>query len=228
MNKQWQYISENGDQAVSLISDDSVVFYIDDLNKEVVADIVKLWNSGADVNTIQKTLDKDPRVTLDESDYVVEQIENWIQLNPPVEGDQIAANVQIGVDTMTPNEVANTLTTIAEQITNKQTDMIEDTTQIAERQQLIDSVTKPLSLSADGKKSRTPRTTTVRSTGKVDTKDLVAAMKEKITLIEYVDNAIADIELPEALSKSAREILIQMQKAIDTAKGEAIQSIQAL
>lgn len=77
------------------------------------------------------------------------------------------------------------------------------------------------------KKTRTRVAKTV-TTGKVDTKILIAGMKEKVAVIEWVDGAYPDSDIPTPLSAKAREVLIKLQKDVETAKSAAIQSIQSL
>lgn len=81
--------------------------------------------------------------------------------------------------------------------------------------------------SVDGKRTRTKQV--AKTPGKVDAKSVIASMKEKVCLLEYLDAEIKDFELPTAgVSAKAREILIKLQKSIEQAKNVTITEIQNL
>ncbi len=63
--------------------------------------------------------------------------------------------------------------------------------------------------------------------GKVDAQSLVEKMQEQIKVILQI--ATVTVEIDNAgLSPKAREVLIQLQKSVETAKEVAIQSIQQI
>lgn len=75
----WTY--KNNDDAVRTEKGE-LVFYIDGMSPDVITKVVRMYNEGKAVKEIQKYLDKDePMCTLDEADYVIGEIENWLTLN---------------------------------------------------------------------------------------------------------------------------------------------------
>jgi len=58
--------------------------------------------------------------------------------------------------------------------------------------------------------------------------NLIEDYKEKIRLIEWVSECTTIYNLPDDLSKTGRDILIQLQKEIEAAKNKAIDLIQKM
>lgn len=209
--KQYQYTPETGDNTISEVGTDDIVLYVDDINKEVVAKVVELHNEGKSIQDIQKILDKDERVTLDEADFIVEQLTAYEKLS---EGS--GTQYHVGIDPIKADTVAMGsviyIKTPAEQLPITE----------AKPQTRGEKAAATRKANSTGKvKSATP------GTKAIDAKSLVALMKEKIELVEYV----AAIEIPEIATpanKDAREIVIALQKAIEQAKNSAIVAIQEL
>lgn len=204
-------------------NEDRLVFYVDDLNEQVVEEVVDLWNKNKEIKVIQGHLDKSVLCTSEETEYLMEQIGNYEKgVASTTEGDKIAENIKIGMDTLTPHEVAETLTAIV-----NSAPVIREVPSTNIAAILPGFATEPGTPAPLEKKGR-KQAPAVRTGGKVDAKDLIASMREKIALIEWIDEAILDMNLPEALNKGAREILIALQRDVEKAKETAVQNIQNL
>src|ERR1035437_2297836 len=80
-NKELLFQPDLGDKAISDTNGD-VVLYIEDIKIEAITHIVEMWNENKTVKEIQHWLDKEAKgVTLDESGYIVEQLEAWCKLS---------------------------------------------------------------------------------------------------------------------------------------------------
>ena len=220
MRSLWIYSAS--DKAIK-DAESRVVLYSDDMNEEVLQDVCKQWNTNKSLDVIQGFLDRSNLCTSEETEYLMEQIGNYEKgVASTTEGDKIAENIKIGMDTLTPHEVAETLTAIV-----NSAPVIREvpSTNIAA---IIPGFSTEPGTPAPLEKRGRKQTPAVRTGGKVDAKDLIASMREKIALIEWIDEAIPDMNLPEALNKGAREILIALQKAVEVAKDTAVQNIQNL
>lgn len=212
----WVYDKANGDQAIS-DNEGGIVVYPEDIKQEILEEVVTMWNTGSTLKEVVRYIDdlgddKDSDMTKDEAEYLIEQIEAWYKLSgdtgteketvsAPIVGDQLP-----GTDA---KEAANLQQKAAE-------------AGITKEQSRGEKAAATRKANSTGKvKSATP------GTKAIDAKSLVALMKEKIELVEYV----AAIEIPEIATpanKDAREIVIALQKAIEQAKNSAIVAIQEL
>jgi group I intron endonuclease len=219
MNKKWEYDPLNGDKAIS-DSDGSIVLYTEDIKPEVIAVVVEKWNAGTSVKDIQKWLYKEAEgVTLDESDYIVEQLESWIKLS----GDTGTAEPAVTKAPVVGNQLPDT--------TEKVEDVKSETQKLMEETAKLQGVTlsrgEKAAATRKANQASKPKSATPGNKA-VDAKSLVEKMKEQIALIEWIDGALPAMELPSALSKDAREVLITLQKTIETAKTVAVMTIQEL
>lgn len=74
----WTY--KNGDDVRT--EEGKTVFYTDQMSPLVIGNVVRMYNEGKTIKEIQKYLDKDELMcTLDEADYLIEEIENWLKIN---------------------------------------------------------------------------------------------------------------------------------------------------
>jgi hypothetical protein len=201
---QWQF-NKNEDNAIST-TDESIVMYIEDINRDVVSDMVGLWNSGKTIKEIEKELSKDNRVTDNEIDYIIEQSSNWEKLNGTVttENGAISAGVGVITDTIPYKSGIDPIVQTEEKLADVQ--------------------------KKAGTTKRAPRTAPVKqSTKMVSVEEIVAKMKEQILCIEYLNTISIDAdEFPANVGKAAREVLIEFQKEIESTKNLAIAAIQQL
>jgi len=219
-NKQvFEYLPLEGDQAVHV--GDEIVFYVEDIKPEAIAIVVQMWNEGSTVKDIQKWLDKAEGVTMEESDYVVEQIESYLKLS----GDTGTAepDVEKKLDPQVTETIAKEL-----KKDEPDTQVIQEALQSEIGKVVAPELSRGEKAAATRKANQAskPKSATPGSKA-VDAKSLVEKMKEQIALVEYVSN----IEIPEIVTpanKDARDIVITLQKAIEQAKNNAIQSIQDL
>jgi len=178
----------------------NVVLYSDDISEEVLKQVCQMWNTKATANAISGFLDRSPLCTQEESEYIMEQLGVYEKSLQNVEP------VQENVERKLTAEEVPLVKTIVGADTNG------------------NIITEILP-----KKTRTKPTPAVKSGGKVDAKDMVAKLQEQIDLIQYVDGVCAaDKPVGVQISKSGREILIQLQKDIEKAKETAVQAIQQL
>lgn len=79
--KQWQYNPNEGDNAVSEVGTEDIVYYVDTILPEVTTEVVNDWNNDVPLEVILKKLHKDvDRVSPDEYEYMNEQINAFINL----------------------------------------------------------------------------------------------------------------------------------------------------
>ena len=218
------------DNAVSESGTDEIVMYIQDMSRDVMVELVEKWNSGTSVKEVGKWLDRDTRVTLDECDYIVEQIEKWIQVQDNSLPEWVTSTAaspvvkEVPDAPMTVQELAETVVNVIE--TNKQ------------EAHMIEDVAEKAPAPVEKKQTRTPRTVApAKSNGKVlSSEDAVKALKlqqekiqKQLTMIEFVDSStVAEQEFPEMLSKDGIELLIRYGKDQQKLKSEYITAIQNL
>lgn len=172
--KKWLFNPAAGDTTIAAEGTDEIVMYIEDLNKEVVSHIVEMHNTGSSVEEIHKFLDKDLRVTLEESDYVVEQILTFQKLYEDEESTVIVPEAEVSKEP-------------------------------AATQEKVTSTRKKREVKAQ-----------VAATDKVITpEDYIELLKEKIVLCEVIGGAKLP-EIPTGVSKSSRELMIELNKEYKT------------
>jgi len=203
MRTLWSY--EKSSKAIK-DSEDRLVMHIDDVNEDVVGEVVKMWNLNKDLKLVQSYLNRSNLCTSEETEYLMEQIGNYEKsLKDVSEGDQIAENIKIGVETLVPEPGPK----------------VEKSLQ----DRLVDHV------NSNPTKKRQPRNTTVvKSSGKaMSAVEIVERLKEQILCIEYLNGISVDGDgFPANIGKAAREVLIGFQKEIETTKNLAITAIQQL
>jgi len=194
----------------------NVVMFSDDISEEVLKSVCQMWNTKATDNAIQGMLDRSPLCTTEESEYIMEQLgvyEKSLKEAP-----------------MTPVEVAETLTAIAQETvpTQKGQGIPGSTTEYAPI--ITGTYANPVE-----KKTRT-KPAPARSTGKVlSSEDAVKALKlqqekvqKQIACIEWLDSSTVEQEFPDGLQKDAIEMLIRYGKDLAKMKSEYIAAIQQL
>src|SRR3954465_2518984 len=72
-----EYSKELG--AVISSEGNSVVYYVEDINPEVIESVIEMWNDGRELSEITDKLAKrfDDICTAEEREYIQTQIENW-------------------------------------------------------------------------------------------------------------------------------------------------------
>lgn len=195
----WSYNPDQGDNAISEVEDGDIVIYPDNINKEVLVEVVQMWNDNKSVADIREVLDKHESVTLDEADFVIEQIESYIKL-----GDkQIEKNgtTEIGV----------VGAAIAEAVLRK-----EEASKL------------PVVEGSKVKKTRQPRTTVTGATnGTVNPDDYLKQLEEKMVLTKALIGVVLP-EIPTGVSKVGREILIELHKQHSILIANCIANIQKM
>lgn len=102
------------------------------------------------------------------------------------------------------------------------------------KKELIAKVTVP-SITSEGQKGtvkvtkRAPRNKAAKQVVKSGSaEEIIAKMKEQITLIEYVNKTAMSQVMPDKLNKTGRELLLAMDKEITQLKNKYINQIQKL
>ena len=183
--QKWK-IAQNGNVA---LEDGTEVFDTDNINPEALQDLCDDWNSGMSNEKIKSNLEKDDRLTGDEVDYIMEQIEIW-------EDKQIE------------ELVANVETVVEEPVYIAAVDPIQKTE---------NEGTAIVTVEKKQRKPRQARTTPVTSGSKsISAEDYIAQLQEKIELVRILDTMKADIELPETMSTKGKNLLLEVEKSINS------------
>lgn len=205
MRNKWSY-----DAQAKAIQDyqDRLVLYSDDINDQVLQEVCQMWNGNEDVKQIQKVLDKSDLCTIEESDYIMEQIGNY-QQQVPVTSEAVRQEEEFQ--------------DINDKVYPKEAKMTEEK---------IEPVVKK-----QRKTREVPSVKNVSSGKILSSEDVIKQLKAQqektnklISAIEWIDcstNGVND-EMPEGLHKEAIELLIKYSKEIARIKSEYIQQMQAL
>lgn len=191
--KLWSY---NAQAKAVEDADNTLVMYGDDISDKLLHEVVNMWNGNEDLKQIQKMLDNSPLCTTEESDYVMEQIQNYEKQLSTVE-ETIMKPVQGNVINKT--EDSSTLKPAAD-------------------------VGSPVKKERKQRQVTAVKTSTSKS---ISADELLVKMKEQIRCIEHILTISVEIDV-EGLSKAARDIMIGIQKEIETVKQMAIVAIQQL
>jgi len=214
---QWSYNSKT-DSAI-LSGTGTVVLYVEDIKPEVIAELIQMHNTGSSTEQIQKWLDKHPDVTMDESDYIVEQIQNYMATNKNVETEKIYETVLPNGNKIIEKEdkkytedAANSINTIPN---------IQPTVG-----NIADTATNQEQKADKPKQTRAKRTTGT-TTGKVSAEDLIKALQDKIELLQVFDN-LESPDIPAGISKPGRELMQEFQKEYDGLIGKYLETISKM
>jgi len=214
---QWSYNSKT-DSAI-LSGTGTVVLYVEDIKPEVIAELIQMHNTGSSTEQIQKWLDKHPDVTMDESDYIVEQMNNYLATNKNVETEKIYETVLPNGNKVIDKEdkkytedAANSINTIPN---------IQPTVG-----NIADTATNQEQKTDKPKQTRTKRSTGT-TTGKVSAEDLIKALQDKIELLQ-VFNAMEAPEVPSGVNKVARELIIEFQGEYEALVGKYLETISKM
>lgn len=200
--KIWSFNPHEGDHAVTAKSADpnatdgeDVVFYIDDLNPEVVTKVVEMYNADKTTQEIDAYLKDEERCTQDEREFIIEQIANYLKIT----------SVEASGSVSTENGAVGTLNVSAPNQTPKEEKKGE---------QVIPPTPPPQQSTPDPVvKTRQKRSPVAPSGGakKASAAERVKLYEDKIALIKLLDTA-ETIEIPTGLGKEARDIMQEFQK----------------
>lgn len=206
--KQWQYNPNEGDNAVSEVGTEDIVYYVDTILPEVTTEVVNDWNNDVPLEVILKKLHKDvDRVSPDEYEYMNEQIKAFINL-VSTESETIIdmPEEQTGVETGTGKPEGAPIVNSA-----------------LEANTVTPEPDKPTE-----RKQRAPNKP--KTTGKaVSAAEVIALLQEKLELTQYIGNiTVEDVPVGTKMSAKGREALTGLNKAIENLKVEAILTIIAM
>lgn len=243
--KQYQYTPEAGDNAISEIGTDDIVLYVDDINKDVAHMVVQLHNEGKSIQDIQKILDKDERVTLDEADFIVEQLAAYLKISEKGLNDQESTELKSAHDKL----IGDRLSGIDEKAKDQKYKELDKVMgEIGHTQEEIDAsykaVEKPLTETKPqtrGEKAAATRkanegTKKIGTGGKAISAasviDKLKAQAERATkliaMVGYIEETSTGAEFPEGLVKDQIELLVKFTREVEKLKGEYINQIQEL
>lgn len=211
-NKKFAFNPFEGDKAVSCEED--IVFYIDDIKPEIITTVVEMYNSGSSVEAIGKYLDKADGVLLEESEYITEQISNYLKLA----GDtQEETPVQVEVVTVKATK---------ESEIGKIDPVTTEEKKIVIKGQEENPVNIPAKV--DGRKNRQPRTAQVSATTKVQSpEDYLKLLEEKMLLTKTLATIQAP-EIPIGVSKQGRELMLELNKEMTGMISKFMEKIQTM
>lgn len=225
--KQYQYNPEYGDNAISEVGTDDIVLYVDDINKEVVAKVVELHNKGKSIQDIQKILDKDERVTLDEADFIVEQLIAYEKLS---EGSGTQYSNE-NTETVTIPVEADGTVTIGNVTYTASPGVIEVKMQVPvqDKPQTRGEKAAATRKANEGAKKTGTGGKAVSAASVIDKLKAQTERAEKlILLVGYVDQLDTSTPFPEGLVKDQIELLVKFTREVEKLKGEYINQIQEL
>jgi hypothetical protein len=188
-----------------------VVFYIDDLNPEVIAKIVEIQNANPDGDfrtQVDEYLANEDRCSPDEREFVLEQIDSYIKLSKASAEE---------VNNATPQQPAHQGPSETPDSTGGNTAGAGIGTDGGAKQN-----EKPAGQTG-GRGSRTGNTggrtggsTTRTSSNRTESaEELIKSLEDKIALIKLLDG-VKPVEIPAGLNKTAREIMIDLQREHQT------------
>jgi len=182
-----------GDNSIIEKETGDVVMYGDDVVPEVLSNVVEMYNKGKSIREIDQYLLDEKLSTQEEREFIVENINNYINM----EGQ------------MTPVEVAETLTAMVNNTTT--VDEIPGTNIAAILPGFATEPGTPAPVEKQ-KKTWTRRSADIKSTVKMQsTEDFIKVMQEKIEMAKMLDS-IELPELPGSMTKVNRDVMVEFQK----------------
>jgi hypothetical protein len=213
--QRWEYCTEGNyaSGAIVNVENGEIVLYRDDISVDTIVEIVALYNSGSNTKDIEKFLKEDTRITDDEADAVLEQIELYLKLSTQPLKD-VVSEPFVG-DVLEPKDPeAETL----------KSDIIK---LAAENKDKPDEKPKRVI-------NRTPKSPTATGSKKVSAEDAIEKLKvqqaqiqEKMILIQIAQE-LALPEAPAEMSKHVRDLWLNFSKKYDNLIGEFITEIQIM
>lgn len=171
------------------------VFMTEDINHDAIKSLVTQYNEEYSLNRIKGNLEQDERLTGDEVDYIMEQLELFEESNSNA-GDSIVAPWTEEV-ILNPNP---TIITIP-----------KDTLQKGDTVHIEYNSIGEVAIEKKERKTRQPRTVNpVTGNGKktLTPQEYILVLQEKMDLTKLLSNTIAP-EIPEGLTKSGRNLMIE-------------------
>lgn len=195
--KQWQYNPELGDQAISEVETDNVVLYVDDVNPEVITQVVEMHNEEYSLKRIFEHLNNDERVTPDEVEFLMEELEKYEELEKKA-GTEKEAPFPLNLEEQSTEPKIEKNMAIYGDVAHTNDETIAATQLQQEGQTVVSKRGKRGTGNTTGKK-------------KMSLEDMIQEMESKIELAKVFQN-IPEIPFPENMSKSARDLMLRFQK----------------
>lgn len=187
--KKWVYSQENN----CIVEEDTgeVIIYGDDVNHEVVAEIVRIYNDTQSILNIDMYLLNEERCSQDEREFIMENITNYIKMENQNQSNIFPNNL----DTMTEKETVDVLHNIIIGTEPASTPVQQPVVEEKQKRQWTRRVT-------DGKSPVfKPQST----------EDFIKVMQEKIEMARMLD-AVTLPEIPGSMTKGNRDIMVEFQK----------------
>ncbi len=190
MANKWIYNAET-DSAIIEENTEEVVLYVNDVHPEVISKVVEMHNEEYSNRKIQTMLEGDERVTPDETEYIMEQVEAWDE----VQQSQPAVTIAPTGDT-TGNVVVIDAAVVMKLKEEGESPLVP----VVER------------------KKRGPNKPSTATTGKkkVSVENLeqsieeqIKALQEKKALIAVLKN-VPSIDIPEDLTTAGKKIMVAL------------------
>ena len=226
--QKWSFDPNDGDSAVKENSE--LVFYIDDLNPEVIAKIVEIQNANPDGDfrtQVDQYLEGEDKCSPDEREFVLEQIDTYIKLvqaTPEEVNNAIPQQpVQQGPGNDTPPFTPAPQATPALQQPAANTNADKGTGE-----------QKPAAQTGGrggnrqtGSRATGAGTSRAAGTKSTSSDDLIKQLEDKIALIKLIDKT-PDVEVPDGLGKIPREIMVDFQREFNTLKDTFMERVKTM
>lgn len=221
----WSFNPDKGENAVS--ENDEIVFYIDDLNPEVVAKIVELQNANpnGDFRTqVDQYLESEDRCSPDEREFVLDQIDNYVKLSQASTDDVNNAGPQQPVQQGPGTDPASVVKP-EPQPQQPSTNANADKGTASEPQKPATTGNRRGSQTGN----RTGGTGTGRATASksVTSDELIKQLEDKIALIKLLDKT-PEVEVPNGLGKTSREIMVDFQRDFSALKETYMERVKTM
>lgn len=163
-----------------------LVCYTDDIDPTVIEDIVEIYNAGQGIESIDEYLFNKDKCTQDEKDFIMESITVYLKSKQ--------------MDT----------TLITEQLPLNTTPIAEDSLLNTLPGFLGTELGTPVAEPVKAKKtwSRKPTDSSIKT---VSPADYIKVLQEKMDIVRLLD-AVEMPEIPTALTKANRDIMLEFQK----------------
>lgn len=214
-----------GDGAISEVGTDDPVFYIDDIKPDIIVAICKAWNEGLTVKEIGKMLDKMDDISMEETEYVEDQLTKYEKLmsttpeKVETEGTIIASNISIGQEALVPKApTQDELIKAAEKIVETPKELSRGEKAAATRKA---NNSKPSGVVGGGKKGSA-------ATLIADMQAQQEKLKRVVECIEWIDGSLFTDNIPQDLSKSERDTILAYIKAVEIVQSEYLLKIQSV
>lgn len=208
--KNWIY--SKGNSAVRCLNKGSmdVVMYVNDVNPDVIAEVVRLYNAGNTLDDIKNYLADEDNCNTDEYEFITEEISNYLKLTK--------------VETQTEMENQNQNVPFPDNL-----EQVKPSNIILGTESAPIPVEQPVAEGAKEEKQKrqwTRRVTDGKSSFKAQsTEDFIKVMQEKIEMARMLD-AVDLPEIPSSMTKGNRDIMVEFQKEHAAMVTKYMQKIQ--